>query len=353
MEIVLNMPEFFKHLLFGCFVTLITTIFAIRLLQPFAQHIGLVDAPDARKLHKGKIPIVGGVAILFGLSIGLLTLDFSLASYRALIASAGILVFLGVLDDFHEISPHTRLFAQLFVGFLIAFVGKNAVINLGNLLFFGPITLGIVAIPFTMIAIMGVINAINMMDGVDGLAGSVVLIQFCLLSFLAFKSLHLFDYMFLWLIIMAVIAFLLFNFPLRKRSAVIFMGDTGTMLLGVLLSWFLISLSQGDQPAAHPVTFLWIIAMPLYDMVYVVCRRIATGCSPFRPDRGHFHHLLQRVGLSDVLIVLVISLLSLLLGAIGISADLFWHISEPWLFVGFLGGFVIYVLSMRFVLTLI
>lgn len=338
------MSELLKHLLFGCFIAFATTVFAIRLLKPFARHIGLVDTPDARKLHKGEIPIIGGVSILFGLSIGLLTVNFSLASYRALIASAGILVFLGVLDDFREISPHTRLFAQLFVGFLIAYVGQNAPYNLGNLLFLGPINLGILAIPFTMVAVLGVINAVNMMDGIDGLSGSVVLIQFCLLAFLAYHSGNVMDYMFLMLIISSILAFLCFNFPFKTKAASIFMGDTGTMLMGLLITWFAISLSQGATRAAEPATFLWIIALPLYDMVYIVCCRVAHGVSPFRPDRNHLHHLLLKTGMGDTAIVLLMSFISLVLGLIGVGADLYFQVSNGWLFITFLVVFVIYVI---------
>ena len=346
---MINHTVFIEHLSVSCVVTFLASILCVIFVKPLAIRVGLVDIPNIRKLHQGAIPLIGGIAILFGLGIGLLTLNISLVEYRTLIAGGGILVFLGVLDDFQELSPYGRLLAQIFAAFLITFFGHVYFRHLGNLLFFGPINLGKFGIPFSIIAIVALINAINMLDGLDGLAGSIVSIQFVFLGIFAFLLHKSHDFSFIVLIVSALLAFLLFNFPFTKRrKAKVFMGDAGSMLLGLLLSWFVISLSQTHhQAAAAPVLFLWIIALPLLDLAAVVFIRLMKGKSPFHADREHLHHILQKAKLSDLTIVLFVAFLCVIFGLIGLIGYLH-HWSEPILFVTFIAVFFIYLIFVHY-----
>lgn len=329
------------YLSLHCLIVFVSTIFAVYLVKPLAIRIGLVDVPGERKIHRGQIPLVGGVAMLFGLFIGFLGCKFSLVEYRSLIAALGVLVFVGVLDDFHELSHRLRLFCQVLVSFIIVVLGKNTLHNLGDLLFLGDIHLGFLAIPLTMFAIVGVINAINMLDGADGVAGSVVLIAIVFLSILAFLSKRYNDFIVLSLGASAVLGFLFFNFPYnRNRMARIFMGDAGSMMLGVFLVWFLIRLSQNPNPVATPVTFLWIIALPLLDLVSVVCRRAFRYKSPFQGDRQHIHHVFDVIQYGTLTRVLILSFLSLGFGAIGFVAN-YLEVREGIMFLAYLSAAVL------------
>jgi UDP-GlcNAc:undecaprenyl-phosphate GlcNAc-1-phosphate transferase len=330
------MPKLFPY-----FIAFTITLATMLLLRPLAIRLGLMDEPGGRKHHEGNIPLIGGIAMLLGFGFSLLTLDVSLSNYRCLIAGVSLLVVTGLLDDFHELSPRSRLFIQIFVGILMVWWGNISLQSFGNLFSLGMIKVGFFAFPLTVIAVVAIINAVNMTDGVDGLAGSIAFVEFFYLAWLSHHANLIIDKQIIYLIIMSLLAFLFFNFPWRQRASV-FMGDSGSMMLGFLLSWFCISLSQASHFAARPVVFLWIMAVPLFDISSVVVRRLTRGFSPFKADRGHLHHYLLKRGLSSLQVTFIISLLSGILGLIGILGEKY-QMRESILFVSFIVLFFIYL----------
>ena len=336
-----------QYTIFTGLVAFFLTLFSILVMRPVATHIKLVDKPNSRKLHEGHIPLIGGIGVLFGMSIALLMSRMSLEHYRVLLAACAIVAFFGVLDDLHELSPHFKLWVQIFVAFLIVIFGHASVANLGNLLFMGDIHLGLFSIPFSIIAVIGIINAVNMLDGMDGLMGSITFIQFLLLALIAYFTQNQFaqnqfDFMFLLIVRAALIGFLCLNFPVFKRRALVFMGDTGSMLIGLLLVWFLMTMNSPTHVLTRPITFVWIMAFPIYDMVNVVYRRLRKGKSPFHADREHFHHIFQKSGISNAKIVILLLIFSTALSLAGIILALF-KVSEPYMFILFMLGFVLYL----------
>jgi UDP-GlcNAc:undecaprenyl-phosphate GlcNAc-1-phosphate transferase len=335
--------------LLSIIIAFIITVTSIVLIKPLALRIGLVDTPGGRKRHQGNIPLVGGIAMSMGFISSLLVLPISLSDYRSFLAGFVLLMVIGVLDDFHELSTRSRFGAQLIASLLIVCWGKVQLQHLGNLLFLGNIVLSNWAIPITVIAVIGVINAVNMSDGVDGLAGGLVLIE---LSWLLWLSIHAGNSSATLVIIpllSALLGFLCFNmrFPGRPH-ALVFMGDAGSMPLGLALVWFLISLTQSNPPAANPVTMLWIMWIPLFDMVGVFIRRLFQQRSPFSPDREHLHHLFIAMGLSPTQITLLLCGLAAVGGGIGIVSQNY-GISEGIMFTAFLILFAGYVgCSFRF-----
>lgn len=331
-----------NQLVIGVILSFIIALGAIHLLEPLAIRLGLVDEPGGRKQHQGAIPLIGGIAIFLGFAFALLTLPISLQPFRSFIAGATLLVVVGVLDDFHELSTRARFGAQVLTGLVMTIVGGNILQNLGNLFFWGDIHLGYLAIPFTVFAVVGMINAVNMTDGSDGLAASICLVEFCMLAILAVHHQDFSAFFLLMLIISALIAFLPFNFRLFGIShAKVFMGDSGSMFLGFSLAWFAVLLSQGPSPAATPITILWIIAMPIMDTLRIMLKRIIQQRSPFSPDRNHLHHLLADLGLTPNQIVLVMVLLTATFGMYGIVAH-YLGVSESILFISFVAWFVVY-----------
>jgi UDP-GlcNAc:undecaprenyl-phosphate GlcNAc-1-phosphate transferase len=318
-------------------------------MRPLAIRLGLVDAPGGRKQHHGEVPLIGGIGIFLGFSFAIMMLPVSLSDYRSFLASCILLTVVGVLDDFHELAARSRFIAQIIAGLFMVCWGNVALHHLGDLLFLGDINLHNWALPFTVISVVGLINAVNMTDGLDGLAGGITLVEFFMLIILAIQS-HLgTEAQILCLIASALIGFLYFNCRLPRRShAIVFMGDAGSMLLGFTLVWFLISLSQGDHPAAKPATMLWVMTIPLFDMVSVILRRLVKKKSPFSADREHIHHLFQVLGFSNGPTVLILCGLSFLFGIIGITAQ---HLGadDGTLFVGFISLFLIYFISSHYV----
>ena len=198
------------------------------------------------------------------------------------------------------------------------------------------------SIPFSIIAVIGIINAVNMLDGMDGLMGSITFVQFLMLALIAYFTKNQFDFMFLLIVLAALFGFLCLNFPVFKRRALVFMGDTGSMLVGLLLVWFLMTMNSPTHVLTRPITFVWIMAFPIYDMVSVVYRRLRKGKSPFYADREHFHHIFQKSGISDTKIVILLLMFSSALSAVGLLLALF-KVSESYMFILFIVGFILYL----------
>jgi len=324
-------------------ITLAITIFTVYLLWPIAGKIGLLDSPGGRKRHVGNVPLIGGIAMFIGFTFGCLTLAQPLLSYRSLFAGSAIVVLLGIIDDMHELSPRLRLVGQFFAAFIICIFGGAVLHNLGNIFFIDNIYLPAgLNYAISILAIMTLINATNMLDGADGFAGSINLIQCGFLAFLSWRHGQVVEGQILCLLLVVIIGYLIFNFPSvsGQRVKKIFMGDAGSTFLGLTVSWFCINLSQAPNPVAKPVTFLWIIAVPLLDFLTVVIRRILKRRSPFSADREHLHHLLQAAGFSSFQTVCTVIIASIFFGMIGILLN-HYNVPEGVSFLLFLAVLVI------------
>ena len=307
------------HLIKASFLAIVATLFCIWLLRPLAIHIGFVDRPGGRKNHAHSVPLIGGIALFFGFCFALLTLHLSLAPYRGLIAGGALLILMGVVDDFRELSSRLRLIGHIMSALLLVNWGHQSIDQLGNLLSFGDIQLGVWSMPFTVVAVVGFINAINMVDGQDGLAGSVVLGQIILLMLLTFELSLFIDLAILVMLASAIIAFLLFNMPITKnRKSMIFLGDSGSTFIAFVVAWFAIHCSQINIEVVKPMTLLWIIAFPIYDLFSVSIYRLKRGKSPFRASRDHIHHVLHLLGFKTLLSTMFLTTISLSLGVLGI-----------------------------------
>lgn len=339
-----------KHQVIAVIIAILATLVFTKLLIPLAIRVKLVDIPGGRKTHAVATPLVGGIAMLLGFCIAILALNYSLHEYRAFLAASILLVFTGVLDDFHELTPRFRLCVQIVTGIMMVVWGDVNLQNLGNLLFIYNIHLNyFMGLVVSICAVIAIINAINMLDGVDGLVGLMVFIQLVMLTILAFLSHQASTVEILLLLIAVVITYLGFNFPFPwRKNAIVFMGDAGSMFLGFALVWFLVYLSQMPHQAANPAVFLWIMLVPLFDMASSIIRRLIQRRSPLSADREHIHHLLQHWGLSSLQIVIVIGCITLLFGIIGL---VFNHLrfKAGLIFVPFLLLFVIYVIAMELI----
>lgn len=315
-----------KHIFFFM-LALLLTVFLIHVLRKPAQRIGLIDAPGGRKKHFGVIPLIGGIAIFFAFlfaAMGMGVLGFARYGF---IAAMGLLVFVGALDDLHDLSPRNKFIAQIVAAvFMTSWAGLH-VSQLGDLLGFGGVNLHDWAIPFTIICVLGVINAINMTDGMDGLAGGLVLIVLFWFAVVAIVTGLNAQFDLLMLLIAALLGFLAFNMRHRWRErASVFMGDAGSMMLGLVLVWFSVDLTQGEGRELPPMAAVWILAFPLLDMGSVMLRRIVKRQSPFAADRRHMHHILLLAGYSEKQVVQMLLLLSALLGGMGVFM---WRAGVP------------------------
>ena len=318
-----------------CLVVFVVTLALIFLLSRLAARIGLVDYPGRRKRHRGAVPLIGGPAIFLGVCVGAYLLPLDLHFYVPLFVSLGVLLAAGLFDDLRDLTPWQKLAAQLIAATLIVSWGKVVVTNLGDLSGLGPLTLLRWGLPFTIVALIGLINAINMADGADGLAAGLATIALTFLAMSAFIADRVVTAHFLLIVIIALLAFLALNMrsPWLPRAR-IFLGDSGSMMLGLLLTWFSVEVSLGGGGLA-PIVAVWFLAVPLLDMSVVIMRRIGKGQNPFTAGRDHFHHVLIATGMPPGTAVLLIHAIALALATAGFVA---WRlgVSDYWMFYAFI-----------------
>ena len=326
----------------AAFTAFLSAFIAIKIFKPLAIDVGLVDKPNARKHHEGQIPLIGGISIFAAvLAASLLWLPNTIELRMYLIASA-MMVFIGALDDKFDLKVRIRIVGQIIIASLMIYGVGGYIANLGNLFGFGNVNLGPFGIVFTYVAIIVVINAYNMVDGIDGLIGSLSLNTFTAIAVLFLMSGNHNYLSYPLILATATLPYLMYNLGFFKNyTKKIFMGDAGSMFIGLSVIWLLSMGTQGENASFRPVTALWICAVPLMDMLAIVMRRYRKGKSPFKPDRDHLHHILQRAGLSSRQTLIAISVFSVLMSVIGLLGEYF-QVPESISLILFILVFVLY-----------
>jgi UDP-GlcNAc:undecaprenyl-phosphate GlcNAc-1-phosphate transferase len=343
---------------FHLFLLAICTYTVVGGMRSLAPSLGLIDTPCARKRHKNPTPVVGGIAIAVCLTIFLLTLD---EPPYLLIVSIMTLATLGAIDDKFPLPSGFRLIVQALLGVALVLFSELQLATFGDILGFGAVELGWLAYPITIIAVVAAINAFNMIDGIDGLLGCVSGISFAGLALLFHIHNDTVNLTISLAMLAVILPFLTFNLGLLGQDKKVFMGDSGSMLIGFMMVWLLLAATQPtgmdnvsttSRTAAHPVTALWLIAVPLLDMASLIYQRKRQGRSPMMPDRQHLHHLVQRAGLQSGHSLGVICTLSagfMLFGIVGEVAE----VSESTLFTVFVVTALLFyqckIKTMRFV----
>jgi UDP-GlcNAc:undecaprenyl-phosphate GlcNAc-1-phosphate transferase len=321
------------------FITLIILHQSIAL----AFCIKLIDYPYDYKLHKKPTPMVGGIAMYCGFMLALLSFIQPISELLIFISGATILIIVGVLDDFHQLSISIRFLAQILVALLMIIGGDIVINDFGSIGFsLNNVQLGLFAEFVTIFAIIAAFNSVNMIDGIDGLAGGLTLITVSALAFISWQAGLDQSFNILLLLIPILLAFLIFNLPcLNKSGAQVFMGDAGSMFLGFIVVWFLIKLSQGEQRAMSPVTTLWIFAVPLFDIATMIIYRVLKKCSPFVGDRKHIHYIFLDLGLTVHQTLLVLFSSAIVLAGFGL-VGFYLGVSETIMFWTFISLFGLY-----------
>jgi undecaprenyl-phosphate alpha-N-acetylglucosaminyl 1-phosphatetransferase/UDP-N-acetylglucosamine 2-epimerase len=287
-------------------IALAVTLVAIFSMRPWARRLGLVDKPDARKRHRGRIPLIGGLCFFLGTLVGLTYLGYLDRFVMSLVAGGALLVAAGVVDDVKDTSVRSRLLIEAAAAAMVIVVSGFYIDHLGDLLGIQGFRLGLIGIPVTVIAVIGLINAFNMLDGIDGLAAAMAMVSIA--AVLLYDTAGLSEpgvLLLLQILFAALVPYLFVNlgWPDGRK---IFMGDAGSTLIGFVLAWSLVYVSHRSVGRMEPVDVLWCVALPVMDTLAVMHRRIRLGRSPFKPDRQHLHHLLVDAGCPPRMALLVI-----------------------------------------------
>jgi len=291
----------------------ILSVFLIYEVRRYASSFGLVDIPNERSSHTKIIARGAGIGFIFSSLIIFILFHCELAStyYRTLLAIFMVFV-VGVLDDRHNTSPNTKFFVIFIATYLLSLDGI-IIDNLGK--YWGiDLSLGWLALPFTMFAVSGFTNALNLIDGLDGLSATISIVVFSVYALIGYQYNDAFMFYLSTLLIVSLIAFLIFNW----HPASIFMGDSGSLTLGFIISVIAIK-SLSYMPT---VSVLFIAALPILDTLVVMIRRKREGKSVFSPDKCHIHHVfLHFFGDNIRKTVLVLGLLQLLYSLTGMQLD--------------------------------
>lgn len=288
------------------------------LLTPMVRYVatrlGIVDLPDTtRKLHDRTTPLGGGVAVLLGFWLAALSLalfwgvEIRQSSWDplfvgSLACATMVICGIGLLDDAFKLRGRQKLLGQMLAAGILVAGG----LNVEHVAIFGlRLELGIMAVPFTMFWLLGAVNALNLLDGMDGLATSVGIVLSIALTVMAILTGHVGDAILVAAIGGSLLGFLIYNLP----PASIFLGDAGSMLIGLILGSLAIrsSLKGPATVALAAPTAIW--AIPIMDVGMAILRRKLTGRSIYHADRGHLHHSLTRRGYTTLASVAVIGML--------------------------------------------
>ncbi len=281
--------------------------------KSIAYKIGAIDVPkDKRRVHKEPTPRLGGLAIYYGFLISILIFSKIDKQLVGILAGSLLIVIVGIIDDVKQIRAGIKLAVQVVAALIVAFcnVRISAISMPVAIVDGGILSLGIFSIPITVLWIVGATNAVNLIDGLDGLAAGICSIATFSLFFIAILAGEASVAILAAALAGSCLGFLPYNF----NPAKIFMGDTGSTFLGYMLSIICIQgLFKGYVVISFIVPFL-ILGLPLFDTTFAILRRIKNKKPIMSPDRGHLHHRLMDMGLSQKQTVAVLYVIAMILG---------------------------------------
>ncbi|HHX16565.1 MAG TPA: undecaprenyl/decaprenyl-phosphate alpha-N-acetylglucosaminyl 1-phosphate transferase [Mollicutes bacterium] len=290
-----------KQVLIIIVTTFIFTVLLVPIIKKISLHIGAVDKPNERRVNKVNMPNLGGLAIFSGFILGYMFFCEQTVIMNAILIGSFILIITGIIDSINSIKARYQLIAQIAAAFVVVFYGG---LLLSEIDAFGlHLNFGIFAYPITIIFIVGMINVINLIDGLDGLAAGISSIYFVTIGVIAFimnKTGGL-DIVLSFIMLGSSLGFLVHNF----HPAKIFMGQSGSMFLGFIISIIALLGFKNVTLTSFLVPIL-IMAVPILDTFFAILRRLINKQSIAKPDKQHLHHQLLKMNFSHRTTVLII-----------------------------------------------
>lgn len=283
-------------------VTFITSLLLVPIIKKIAIHIGAMDEPNARKIHKVPMPRLGGLAIYLAFLLGYMLYGEINTQMISILISSFLLVLVGIFDDIKPVPARYKLIVQIIASIVVVIYGNlsfQEISILGHKFYFSPVINNIISVIF----IVGITNAINLIDGLDGLASGVSVIYFLTIAIIAFilNRIGGLDIILSLIMLGSTLGFLVHNFPPAK----IFMGDTGSLFLGFMIS-IIALLGYKVTTFTSLIVPIVILAIPIFDTIFAILRRLLKGQNIVEADKEHFHHQLLKMKYSPVASILII-----------------------------------------------
>lgn len=288
------------------FMALFFTALVHPLIVKMAVSRNMFDNPDERKLQARPVPVMGGLAVFFGIVVGAGATSVFFNSYALFtcVITLTVMMYVGMLDDMVGLSPLLRLLVELCLVAFVVYMDKTSINHLHGLLGIGKLPVWL-SLPLCSVSCLGIINSINLIDGVDGLSSGI-----CIFACLCFGVVFCSSYDGTMAVMASLAAGALVPFFFHNVFGVkskMFVGDSGTLMLGMLMSIFCMrmldntSLVAVNHPRMGVAAFsLSVLSVPVFDALRVMFGRILKGESPFHADRSHLHHLFIELGFSHV-----------------------------------------------------
>jgi UDP-GlcNAc:undecaprenyl-phosphate/decaprenyl-phosphate GlcNAc-1-phosphate transferase len=300
------------ELIIAFVISFVVSICITPFIKKFAIKIGAVDHPNARKVHVGVMPRLGGLAIFIGFLAGFLFLMPSSIYMNEIVLGALIILTVGILDDLYTLSPKFKLIGQVIAAILV--ISSGLLIDKLTLPFLGVVYLEWLSIPVTLLWIVGVTNAINLIDGLDGLAAGVSSIALSSILVMAVADNQLIVIALCVILIGSSIGFLFHNFYPAK----IFMGDTGALFLGYSIAIIsMLGLFKNVTLFSFIIPII-VLAIPIFDTLFAIIRRALNKKNFAQPDKQHLHYCIVSLGFSHRTSVLIIYFVSACFGGAAI-----------------------------------
>jgi len=296
--------------IYGFFMAMLLAFLVTPFVMKLAWKIGAIDVPgDARRVHKKPMPRLGGLAIYIAfIMAGLITLPLKSPSVKGILLGSTIIVIIGILDDIYDLPAKVKLVGQIAAAGILVLFGTK--VNLITNPLGGMFVLGKLAIPATLFWVVGITNTLNFIDGLDGLAAGVAAIAAFTMMLVNLSLEQASGTLVMALLAGAAIGFLPYNF----NPAKIFMGDTGAMFLGFVLAAQAIEGAVKSATAMALIIPILALGLPIFDTAYAILRRFVNGKPLMQADKGHVHHRLLAIGLSQKQAVVYMYLISISLG---------------------------------------
>ena len=296
------------------FVTFITSLLLVPIVKKIAIHVNAMDMPNERKVHKVPMPRMGGLAIFLSFMLGYMLYARESTMMLSVLIGSFLIVICGMLDDISPIRARYKLIIQIVAASAVCIYGNLTLdyISILGLNMYFPAPLNYVITIFFMVAIM---NAINLIDGLDGLAAGISSIYFITISIIAFilNQMGGLDVILSLIMAGATLGFLVHNFP----PASIFMGDSGSLFLGYIISVIAL-LGFKATTLTTLIIPICILAIPIFDTVAAIIRRLLKGQNIGKPDKEHFHHQLLKMKFSPRTTILIIYSITILFSAVSV-----------------------------------
>ena len=310
-----------QQILFYFILSFLVSAGTIAALLPLARRLNWVDHPNHRKNHDNPTPVIGGLGVFVGIAVPVFMVNGLNGHAVGWFTGALLLVIVGLIDDRVDVRWYFRLAVQSLAALCLIYIADTRAAHLGPLFGLPDIETGWLSVPLSVLAIVGLINALNMADGIDGLVGSLVVASMVMfISAGLYAGIPEITFRLMW-VVGAVMGFLWFNLRFGKQTrARVFLGDTGSALLGFTIAYISFRLTQNQVHPITPILAPYLIAVPIIDCVVLMVRRWRNGQSPVHADCNHIHHLMLDAGFSVNQIVRLLVLLSFIIGL----AAAFW-----------------------------